>query len=192
MLGYPMQMPRDEVEDLLIPKPRGRLAVDFQRGRLKEEDVAAVFQGSDIGIKRFPVVAHQRYPAGGGELRGHTPTLQDRRRRVPIQGLPRFGLTQGLQEANAAAIGIQAIDIIEYEWLMAMFVSLHVNAQGRGLAADPADVAVQRLANAATLADAGRAEEHQQVQMAGGKGADVLFQLDVAQHADGVRRQTAR
>ena len=33
----------------------GRLAVDFQRGRFEEEDVAAVFQGGHVGIERFPL-----------------------------------------------------------------------------------------------------------------------------------------
>src|SRR5262249_18931642 len=47
----------------------------------------------------------------------------------------------------------------------------------------------QGLADTAAFADAGRAEEHQQMQVAGSEGADVGFQLGVAGQADGVRRQ---
>ena len=60
----------DEIKYLLIPEPPSRLAMNFQRGRFKEQQVAAVFQGSHISVKRLPVIAYQRYSAGGGELPG--------------------------------------------------------------------------------------------------------------------------
>ena len=66
-----MQACGDEVENLLVPKPTRRLAVHFQGRRLEEEDMAAVFQSSHIGVERLPVIADERQPASGGELGRH-------------------------------------------------------------------------------------------------------------------------
>ena len=62
---------------------------------------------------------------------------------------------------------------------MAMLVGFEKDAQGRGLAADPADVRIERLADIAAFADAGWSEKHQKMQMTGGESTDVGFQLGV-------------
>src|SRR5262249_13274717 len=87
----------DKIEDLLVPEPAGRLAVDFQGRRLKEQQVAAIFQGGHVGVERLPVVAHQRYPAGGRELPWDIASLQGRSRALPGERLGRFRLAQGLE-----------------------------------------------------------------------------------------------
>src|SRR5262249_34562449 len=103
----------------------------------------------------------------------------------------RFGacrLTEGLEQANALAVGIEAVDIVQDDGLMAVLVSLEVNAKGGGLAADPADVSAQRLADTAALADPGLAEKHEQVQVPPGQGAELLLQVGKGPHVDGVWR----
>src|SRR5262249_29351472 len=101
-----VRLRRDEVEKPLVPKPTRRLPVHFQDRRLEEENMAAVLQGSHVGIERLPVIADQRQPAGGSELLRHVAQLQDRCRGVPAQRLDRLTLAQGLQEPDAAAVSI--------------------------------------------------------------------------------------
>jgi hypothetical protein len=95
---------------------------------------------------------------------------------------------KGFEQANAVAVGVQAVDVVEHQRLIAVLVGFQVDAKGGGLAADPADLAAQRLADAAGLANARVAEDHQQVQVAVGKRADVAFQFGVGWQADGVCR----
>jgi hypothetical protein len=192
VLAEQVQVLGDAVEDLLVPEPAGRLAVDLQRRRLEDEHVTAIFESSHVGVERLPVVAYQRQPTGGGELSWDALAVQDRRGRVPAQGLGSFGLAEGLEQADAAAVGVQAIDIVEYQGLVAVLVGLEVDAQRGGLAAEPADLAAQRLADAAALADAGRAEEQQEVQVPSGEGPDILLQGSIGRHTDGVPGQPVR
>ena len=70
---------------------------------------------------------------------------------------------------------------------MPVLVSLQVNSKRRGLAADPTGLVPDCLTNRAALADAGRAEDHEQVQMPRCKSADVLLQLGVSGKTEGVR-----
>jgi len=85
--------------------------------------------------------------------------------------------------------GIEAVHVVEDQRLIPVGKGLEVDAQGRGLAAQPAGAAVEGLVQAAALADAGRAEEQQQVQVARGEGTDVRIQLRVGGQAQGMRRQ---
>ena len=97
MLPDQMQACGDEVKDLLVPKPTGRLAVHFQSCGLEEQDMAAVLQGSHVGVERLPVVADQRQAAVGSELWRHVAQFQEGSQRMPAQGLHRLGLAQSLQ-----------------------------------------------------------------------------------------------
>src|SRR5207253_2457955 len=92
------------------------------------------------------------------------------------------------EPACRLAVGIEAVDVVQDDGLIAVLVSLEVDAKGGGLAADPADFSAQRLADTAAFADTGLAEDHQQVQMSLGKGADILLQLGEGRHADSVGR----
>ena len=60
---------------------------------------------------------------------------------------------------------------------MAVSEGFEIDAQGRGLAAQPADVWVQRLADRTAFADPGWAEQQEQVQMPGSESTDIGFQL---------------
>ena len=62
---------------------------------------------------------------------------------------------------------------------MAVSEGFEIDAQGRGLTTEPADVRVQRLADRTAFADPGRAEEEEQVQMPGSESTDIGFQLGI-------------
>ena len=59
---------------------------------------------------------------------------------------------------------------------------------GESLAADPDDRAGHGVTDAAAFADAGRADDQQEVQMSLGKSTDIVLELRVGRHADGVLR----
>jgi len=63
---------------------------------------------------------------------------------------------------------------------VAVSEGLQIDAQGCGLAADPADLGVEGRADGAAFSYAGRAEEEKQVQMSRGEGTDIGFQLAIA------------
>src|SRR5216683_1607950 len=153
MLIDQMEMHCYEVENLLIPKPSSGPAMHFQRRRLEQQHMAAVLQGGHVGIERLPVIANHCDATLGGELQRNPLTLEDRCRRMPTQCFGWFGLTKCLQKANTAAIGVQAVYVVEDKRLMTVFVGLQIDAQGCGLAIDPADTIIKRLADAAAFAD---------------------------------------
>src|SRR5439155_21624956 len=82
------------------------------------------------------------------------------------------------------------IDVVQDDGFMPVLVSLEINTKRSGLAADPADLASQRLADRAAFADSRRAEDHEQVQMSRAEGADVRLQLSEGRKVDGMGRQT--
>src|SRR5262249_36287017 len=153
MLRYQMQVVRDKIEDRLIPNPPRRLAVDFHRRRLEEQQMAAVFQGGHVSIECVPVVTHQRYPAAGGELPRDVVSLQGRSRALPRERFGHFRLAHGLEQADALAVRIEAVDVVQDDGLIAVLVSLKINPKRCGLAADPADLSAQRLADTTALAN---------------------------------------
>src|SRR6516165_8073091 len=113
MLRDQMESTGDEIEDLLVPKPTGCLAMHFERGRLEYQYMAAVFERGHVGIERLPVIADQGHPTGRGELGRNSPALKDRRGRVPTQGFGRFCVAEGFEQPDAAAIGIETVDVVE-------------------------------------------------------------------------------
>jgi hypothetical protein len=78
--------------------------------------------------------------------------------------------------------------VVVDDGLIAVLVSLEVDAKGGGLAAYPTDLSSQGLADTTTLADAGLTKDHQQIQVPLGKGADILLQLGEGPNADRVLR----
>jgi hypothetical protein len=95
--------------------------------------MAAIFQGGHVGVERLPGVAHQRHAAGGGELARDATALQGRGIALPRQRFCPFRLTERFEQTNAAAVGIQAIDVTQNEWLVPVLVSLEVNTKGVAL-----------------------------------------------------------
>ena len=75
--------------------------------------------------------------------------------------------------------------------LMAVVVGLQEDAEGSGLAADPADRFGQGLVDRAAFADSGVAQDHQQVEVSLGEGVDIALEFRIGRHADGVRWQSS-
>ena len=69
---------------------------------------------------------------------------------------------------------------------MPVLVSLQINSKRSGLASDPASLFPDCLPDGAALADTGRAEDHEQIQVPRRKSADILLQLGEACDVDGV------
>src|SRR6266849_6267870 len=106
---------------------------------------------------------------------GDAALLQARSRRLPGYRLGPFGLTNGLEQANPQTVGIEAIHVIQDDRFMPVLVSLLVNSKRSGLASDPANLAPDCLTDGAALADTGRAEDHEQIQVPRCKSADILL-----------------
>src|SRR5216683_2220525 len=124
MLGDQVQVVGHEIKYLRIPKPAGRVAVDLQRSRLEDEHMATVFQGGHVGVEGLPVVAHQGHSAGGGKSARDALAMQDTGGCVPTERFGLLRLGHALEQANAATVGIKAVDVVEDEGLMPMFVGL--------------------------------------------------------------------
>src|SRR5712692_4857660 len=185
VLRHEVQVVTHKVKNLLIPKPAGCLAMDLLRTRLEEQQVAAIFQGRHVMVERLPIIADQDDSAGSGELSGDTALAQGRSRRLPGYRLGPFRLAQSFEETNPQAVSIETVDVVQHDGLIPVLVSLQVNTKGSGLAADPTDLAPQRLAHQAALAHPRWAEDHKQVQMPRAKGEDVRFQLCKGRETDG-------
>src|SRR6266581_426111 len=124
MLRHEMQMVGDKVKDLLVPKPAGCLAMDLQRTRLEEQQVAAIFQGGHVLVERLPIIPYQDDSAGGGELSGDAALSQGRSCRLPGYGFRLFRLAQGLEQANPQTVGIETVDIVQDDGFVPVLVSL--------------------------------------------------------------------
>src|SRR5882672_3145828 len=145
MLRHEMQMICDKVKDLLIPEPAGCLAVDLQRARLKDQQVAAIFQGGHVIVERLPIIPYQDDSAGRGELSGDAALTQSRSCRLPGYGFRSFRLAQSFEETNPQPVSIETVDVVQDDGFVPVLVSLQVNTKGSGLAADPANLVSQGL-----------------------------------------------
>ena len=90
---------------------------------------------------------------------------------MPGHGFLLLGLAQAFEQADAAAVGVEGIDVVDDDELVAVPVELDVHAERRGVALDPARLAVQRGPHRAALGQAAGADEDQQAEMPLGKGA---------------------
>src|SRR5713101_2825180 len=156
-----MQMIGDKVKDFLIPEPAGCLAMDLQRTRLEEQQVAAIFQGRHVVVERLPIIANQDDSAGGGELSGDTALAQGRSRRLPGYRLGPFRLAQSFEETNPQAVSIETVDVVQRDGLIPVLVSLQVNTKGC-LKSNQASKS-QSLPSAPLLSPVGDGRDRQQV-----------------------------
>ena len=95
---------------------------------------------------------------------------------MPGHGLLLLGLAQALEQPHAAAIGIEGIDVVDDDELIAMPVELDVHAEGGGVALDPAGLAVEHGPHGAALGQAPGADQDQEVEMPLRKRAQILLQ----------------
>ena len=93
---------------------------------------------------------------------------------MPGHGFLLLGLAQAFEQAHAAAVGVEGIDVVDDDELVAVPVELDVHAERRGVALDPARLAVQRRPHRAALGQAAGADQDQQAEMPLGEGAQIL------------------
>jgi hypothetical protein len=117
----------------------------------------------------------------GGSLSGPVPrpgpTGQWNAGRFSVRGRSAEQATQRLEQADAVLIGVQAIDVVEGERLVAVLERLQVDAERRGVTVDPARLGLDGLADALALTPAGGAAEEQEVQVAVAERGGVPPQL---------------
>ena len=95
---------------------------------------------------------------------------------MPGHRLFLFGLAQALEQAHAATVGIEGIDVVDDDEVVAMPVELRVHAERGGVALDPAGFAVQYRPHRAALGQPPGANEDQQMEVPLGEGAEILLQ----------------
>ena len=69
------------------------------------------------------------------------------------------------KQPHAAAVGVEGIDVVDDDELVAVPVELHVHAERGGVALDPARLAVEDGPDGAALGQAAGADEDQQVEV---------------------------
>ncbi len=130
-------------------------------------------------------------PAFGGELPRDALPLQAAGIRMSGHGFFLLGLAQALEQANAAAVGVEGIDVVDDDELVAVPVELEIHAERSGIALDPARLAVQVGPDGAALGQAPGTDEDQQVEVPLGEGAEILLQPVVARQVEHFVRLSA-
>ena len=87
-----------------------------------------------------------------------------------------LGLAQAFEQPHPAAIGVEGIDVVDDDELVAVPVELDVHAKRGGVALDPARLAVQHRPDRPALGQPAGPDQDQQVEMPLGKGAEILLQ----------------
>ena len=80
------------------------------------------------------------------------------------------------EQPHAAAVGVEGIDVVDDDELVAVPVELGVHAERGGVALDPARLAVEHGPHRAALGQAPGADQDQQVEMPLGEGPEILLQ----------------
>jgi Domain of unknown function (DUF4158) len=142
-LTHPVQVGVKPVVDLPVIEPPPRLGVHLGRAGLEQHHMPSVLERRHVLVERLPVVRDDDDPALGGEFSRNRLPLQAPRVRVPSHGFFLFGLAQALEQANPAPIRIESIDVINDHELITVPIELDVHAKRRGVALDPARLAVE-------------------------------------------------
>jgi hypothetical protein len=95
---------------------------------------------------------------------------------VPGHGLVLLGLAEALEQADAAAIGVERVHVVDDHELVAVAVELGVHAKRRGVALDPARFSAEHGPRRAALGQAAGAHQHEQMEMPLGEGPQILLQ----------------
>src|SRR5262249_17828945 len=86
------------------------------------------------------------------------------------------GLAETLEQPDAAAIRVEGVHVVDDDELVAVAVELHVHAERRGVALDPAGLAVQDRPDGATLGQSPGADQDQERELPGGEGPEIRLQ----------------
>jgi len=171
-----MQVVSDKVEDFLIPQPRRRLLVQFSWCRFERDGATSIKQSSNIDIRAFPAIRDDRNSTRRNKTLWNIVFVQCSGIRLPRQ---RFGwvcLAQTFQEPHAAAIGVEAINVVKDKRTVPELPCLHVYAERRSCTADPARVCGHSTLQNPAFADSSRAKDNQQVEISPTECRDVSHQ----------------
>jgi hypothetical protein len=103
VLVHDVKMFSDEVEDFLIPKPLACVPMDLDRGRIKDDYVAAIFEGPYI-LGESPSIGQDRHLTRGLERLRHALLLKGVSERMPTDSLLLIGLAECFEQSDALAI----------------------------------------------------------------------------------------
>ena len=104
---------------------------------------------------------------------------------MPGHGLFLFGLAEALEEPHAAAVGVEGIDVVDHDELIAVPVELGVHAKRGGVALDPTRLAVaQHRAHGAALGQPSGTDEDHEVEVPLGKRTQVLTEALVGRQPE--------
>ena len=87
-----------------------------------------------------------------------------------------LGLAQALEQPDPAAVGVEGIDVVDDDELVAVAVELDVHAERRGVALDPAGLAIEHRPHRPALGQAAGADQDQQVEVPRGEGPEICLQ----------------
>jgi hypothetical protein len=96
---------------------------------------------------------------------------------VPGHGLFLFGLAEALEQPHTGSIGVQGIDVVDDDELVAVPVELGVHAKGGGVALDPARLAVaEHRTHGAALGQPPGTDEDHEMEVSLCEGPQILTQ----------------
>src|SRR5882762_3085542 len=102
---------------------------------------------------------------------------------MPTDALDLLALRQALEEADAVALGKQAVDVVEDERHVAIFPELAIKTEDGHVAGQPAGRVAQGLAEDAGLTQAVAADQDEEIEMPADKGQDHFLELEVGRQA---------
>ena len=153
------------------------IGVNLRGARLEQEHVPAVLERRHVLVQRLPVVRDDHDAGLRRELARDALALEAPGVEVPGHGLFLFGLAETLEEPHARAIGVEGIDVVDHDKLIAVPVELGVHAKRGGVALDPARLAVaEHRAHGAALGQPPGADQDHEMEVPLGEGPQVLVQ----------------
>ena len=179
-----MQILGEPLVDLRVVEPLPRLSVHLGCAWLEQEHMPPVLERRHVLVERLPVIGDDHDPAPGRELPGNALPLQAPRVGMPGHSLFLLGLAEALEQADAAAVGVEGIDVVDDDELVAVPVQLDVHAKGGGVALDPAGFAVEDGPDRTTLGESPGPDEDQQVEMPLGEAREIRFQPVIARQLE--------
>ena len=96
---------------------------------------------------------------------------------MPGHGLFLFGLAEALEQPHARSVGVERIDVVDHDELIAVPVELGVHAKRGGVALDPAGLAVaEHRAHGAALGQPPGTDEDHEMEVSLCEGPQILAQ----------------
>jgi len=132
-----------------------------------------------VGVECPPAIGDDDDLAGGLEFVWDLRSGQPGGIGVPADSLKGIGLTQSLEKPEPLAIRVEIIHVVQNQWATTLLPKLTIDAEGRGIALDPARPLAHRLTEELRLARARAADKDQKAKVAVGEPLNYRFELAV-------------